>query len=86
MLTERVRNIVGIIDFNRSYVIFKEFRRSNVLIGKCEWTDKTKYKQRIYKKINKKLILASEQTLQEMESEKAIYGKLYYHFNNFCSL
>ena len=48
-------------------------------------------------KINKKLlqkviskIQASEQTLQEMEkshfSEKAIYSKLYYHSNNFCSL
>ena len=31
-------------------------------------------------------IWASEQTLQKMDSEKAIYGKLYYHFNNFCSL
>ena len=31
-------------------------------------------------------IWASEQTLQKMDSEKAIYGKLDYHFNNFCSL
>ena len=23
---------------------------------------------------------------KKMDSEKAIYGKLYYHFNNFCSL
>ena len=29
---------------------------------------------------------ATEQNLQEMDSEKAIYGNLYYHFNNFCSL
>ena len=62
-------------------------------MGKCEWTDKTKYKQQIYKKnkqeINTKVISkihASEQTLQKMDSEKAIYGKLDYHFNNFCSL
>ena len=26
---------------------------------------------------------ATEQNLQEMDSEKAIYGNLYYHFNNF---
>ena len=28
-------------------------------------------------------IWASEQTLQKMDSEKAIYGKFYYHFNRF---
>ena len=61
---------------------------------KCEWTHKTKYKRRIYRKNKQEIntnkssvkIRASEQTLQEMDSEKAIYGKLYYHFNNFCSL
>ena len=63
------------------------------MIGKCEWTDKTKYKQWIYKKNQQEIntniiskIRAHEQTLQKMDSEKAIYGKLYYQFNNFCSL
>ena len=76
-----------------SYVVFKDLRRYNVLIGKCEWTDKTKYKQQIYKKNKQEIntnfiskIQASEQTLQKMDSEKAIFGKLYYLFNNFCSL
>ena len=66
--------------------LFLKTLEDNVLIEKCEWTDKAKYKQPIHKKIKKKLIRASEQTLQKMDSEKAIYGKLYYHFNNFCSL
>ena len=43
------------------------------------------WQNKIYKKIVSK-IRASEQALQEMDSEKYIYGKLYYHFNNFCSL
>ena len=34
----------------------------------------------------KRKIWASEQTLQKVDSEKVIYGKLYYHFNNLCSL
>ena len=53
MLTEGIRNIVGIIDFNSydfSYVVSKDLRRCNVLIGKCEWTHKTKYRWQIYKK------------------------------------
>ena len=29
---------------------------------------------------------ASDQTLQKMDSEKVINGKLYYHFHNFRSL
>ena len=33
-----------------SYVVFKDLTRYNVLIGKCEWTHKTKYRWRIYKK------------------------------------
>ena len=61
-----MRNIVlvAIIDFNRlrfSYVVFKDLRRYNVLIGKCEWAHKTKYKQQIYEKINKKLIQITHQ-------------------------
>ena len=80
-------------DHDFSYIVFKDLRRYNVLIGNCEWTDKTKYKQQMYQKNKQEIntnviskIWASEQTLQKMDSEKVIYGKLYYHFNNFCSL
>ena len=44
-----------------------------------------KNKQEINRNVISK-IWASEQTLQKMDSEEVIYGKLYYHFNNFCSL
>ena len=47
------------------------------------------YKKEINREINTNVISkirACEETLQKMDSEKAIYGKLYYHFNNFCSL
>ena len=56
MLTEKVRNIVLVASIliltgcDFSYFVFKDLRRYKVLIGKCEWTHKTKYKQQIYKK------------------------------------
>ena len=65
-------------DCDFSYFVFKDLRRYKVLTGKCEWTDKTKYKQQnIWKnkqQINASVITkiwASEQTLQEMGLEKS---------------